>query len=112
MDEKKAVPLHRERLNLPDHEDQQKLREQKKKQLKDDMRATFNTPAGRRVLRYLMNLGGYKRGKIGGNAQMGMDVLQGTLYNTAREQLVLELIEFVPDSVLKDCEFGVFEDLL
>lgn len=112
MAEKKVVPLHRERLNLPDNEDQQKLRELKRKQLKEDMREVFNTPAGRRVLRYLMNLGGYKKGKIGGNVQLGMDVLHGTLYNTAREQLILELVEFIPDNVLKDCEFGVFEDFL
>lgn len=112
MDEKKEVPLHRERLNLPDKEAAEKLRERHNKQLKADMREVFSSPAGRRVLRRFMNICGYGRGVIGANPALGMDVLHGTLYNSARLQVFLELIEFLPEAVMKDCQYGVFEDFL
>lgn len=111
-DEKKHIPLHRERMNLPDNDIARALNDRKRKQFADDARACFSTPGGRRVLRHFMNICGYKRQKIGGNPQLGMDVLQGTFYNAVREQVLLEFIEAIPDAVLKDCEFGVFEDLL
>lgn len=110
--EEKKVPLHRERLNLPDKEAVEKAREKQNRQTKADMREVFSSPAGRRVLKRFMSVCGYKRQKIGGNAAMGLDVLQGTFYNTVREQVFLEFIEFLPEAVLKDCEFGIFEDFL
>jgi hypothetical protein len=110
-EEKKEVPLHRERLGLLDKEAQGKLLERKRKLLSSDMAVCFNTPEGRRVLRYIMTICGYKKSKIGGNAALGMDILQGTYYNAAREQICLELIEFIPDYILKDAEFGIFSDL-
>ncbi len=109
--EKPHVPLHRERMGLPDNVEQKKLREQKTKQLKEDCRVTFSPPAGRRVLRYLMNIAGYKKSKVGGNPQLGMDVQIGTVYNAARELVLLELIEFIPQDVLRDCEFGTWAEL-
>ena len=109
--EKPHIPLHRERMGLPDNEEQKKLREAKVKQLKEDCRVTFSPPAGRRVLRYLMNLAGYKKSKVGGNPQLGMDVQIGTLYNAARELVVLELTEFIPQDILKDVEFGTFSEI-
>jgi hypothetical protein len=111
-EEKKDIPLHRQRLNLPDKEEATKLRENFRKQLAEDMRVTFNTPSGRRVLRYFMSICGYKRQKVGGNPAMGLDILHGTFYNAVREQVILEFIEVIPDAILKDVEFGVFEDLL
>lgn len=111
-EDKKEIPLHRERLNLPDKEESSKKRDCARKQLVEDMRVTFNTPAGRRVLRYFMSICGYKRQKVGANPAMGMDILHGTFYNAVREQVILEFIDVIPEAVLKDCEFGVFEDLL
>lgn len=110
-EEKKKIPLHRERLSLPDKNEQEKLREQKRKQLKEDCRATFSPPAGRRVLRYLMDLAGYKKSKVGGNPELGMDVLTGTLYNSARELVILEMLEFLPVEVRKDVEFGNIDEI-
>jgi hypothetical protein len=110
-DEKKKIPLHRERLDIPDNKEAQKLREDRKKQLREDLRATFGPSAGRRVLRHLMNLAGYKKIKIGGNPQLGMDVLQGSFYNVTREQLVIEFIELMPVDILKDVEFGTISEL-
>lgn len=111
-EEKKEIPLHRQRLNLPDKEVVEKERERQNRQLKSDMCEVFGSPAGRRVLRRFMRVCGYKCQKVGGNPAMGMDVLHGTFYNAVREQVFLEFIEFIPEAVLKDCEFGVFEDLL
>lgn len=112
MSEKEKLPLHRERLNLPDKESIEKEREKHGKQLKSDMNEVFNSPAGRRVLKYFMSICGYKRQKVGGNPTMGMNILEGTFYNCVREQVLLEFIEAIPEQVKKDCEFGVFEDLL
>ena len=112
VDERKEIPLHRERLGLLDKDAQTKLVERKRKQLTQDMALVFNSEEGRRVLRYILNLGGFKKGKIGGNPQLGMDVLEGTLYNCAREQILLEILEFVPAYILKDCEYGIFDDLI
>ena len=110
--EKPHIPLHRERMGLPDNEEQKKLREQKRKQLREDCRVVFNSPSGRRVLRYLINITGYGLQKVGGNPAIGMDLHAGLLYNCAREQVFLELKEFISDEVLKDCLFGVFDDLI
>ena len=111
MTEEKSIPLHRERLNLPDKGEQQELTERKRKQLTQDMAVTFDSVEGRRVLRYMMNAGGFKKGKIGGNAQIGLDILHCVLYNTAREQLLLEIFEFIPARILKDAEYGAHDDL-
>ena len=63
------------------------------------------------MLKYLMLICGYRRQKIGGNPQIGMDIHAGLLYNCAREQIFIELAEFIPAYILKDAEYGVFEDL-
>ena len=112
MIEKEKVPLHKERLDLRDHKDQQELQIKKRKQLRADMQEVFNSPAGRRVLRYLMNLTGWKKGVVGGNPAMGMDVLHGSFYNASRLQVMVELSEHIPVDILRDCEFGVFADFL
>ena len=111
MSEEKTIPLHRERLNLPDKVDQQKVNDIKKKQMSRDFAVVFNSVEGRRVLRFMMVLGGFKRPKIGGNTSLGMDVAYGTIYNAAREQLLLEIFEFVPSYILRDAEYGLHEDL-
>ena len=109
--EKPHIPLHRERMGLPDNEEQKKLREQKRKQLRLDCQETFNSPSARRVLRYLMDITGYRKGVIGGNPALGLDVIHGTFYNAIRLQIMIELLEFIPADIQKDCEFGVVSDL-
>jgi hypothetical protein len=112
MTEEKRKPLHRDRIDSPDKNAAEELRQQKRKQLKEDCRVTFSSPAGRRVLRYLMDLAGYRKSKVGGNPALGMDVLTGTLYNSARELVVLEMLEFLPLEVRRDVEFQPFEELI
>ena len=111
MCEEKYIPLHRERLNLPDPVVSSEAREKKHKQLIEDCRVTFSPAAGRRVLRYLFIQAGYKKPKIGGVPNLGMGVLETTLYNCAREQLILEILQFLPEEVLKDVEFGTFSEI-
>ena len=110
-EEKTEQPFHRERLGLPDKDAAQKLTEARKKQLSRDMAVCFNTPEGRNVLRYLLTICGYAEGTIGGNVAMGMDILQGSFYNACRRQIAIEFIEFIPDYILKDVQFGKPEDL-
>ena len=110
-EEKTEQPFHRERLNLPDKDEQQKLNERKRKQLVQDLAVCFNSPAGFRVLRYLMDITGYKRSKVGANTTLGMDIMQGTLYNSARELVMIELLEFIPVYILKKVDFGAAEEL-
>ena len=110
-EEQKEIPMHRERLNLPDKVDQQKLTEAKRKQLSSDLKVCFSSVEGRRVLRYLMSICGYKKSKVGGNPNLGMDVSQGTLYNAARENVCIELLEFIPAYILKDVEYGNIDDI-
>ena len=111
MTEEKSIPLHRERLNLPDKGEQQELTERKRKQLTQDLAVCFNSPSGYRVLRHLMNITGFKKSKVGGNPQIGMDVAQGVNYNCAREQVMIELVELIPVYILKNVEFGAAEEL-
>jgi len=105
------VPFHRERLNLPDNEKAREISEAKKKALRQDMAKVFGPPEGRRVLRYLMDIAGYQRMKVGGNPQLGMDVLQGSFYNVVREQVCIEFIEHIPVYIIKDVLFGTPTEL-
>ena len=110
-EKKPEIPMHRERLNLPDKEEQQKLSEKKRKQLSADLKICFGSVEGRRVLRYLANITGYGKNKLGGNPQIGLDFLHGVVYNATREQVFLELIEFLPAYILKDTLFGNIDDI-
>ena len=110
-EEKSKIPLHKSRLDLPDKEALEKVRKEKRKGLVQDMAVVFDSPEGRRVLTYMMDLCGFKKGKIGGNPQLGMNILEGTLYNCAREAVFLEMSEFIPVNILRKAEYGVAKDL-
>jgi hypothetical protein len=110
-DKKDKIPFHKARLNLLDKEALRNISEEKRKQLRRDMAFCFGTPEGRRVLKHIMDLTGFCREKIGGNPQIGMDIYAGLLYNCSREQVFLELSKFIPANILRDAEFGIFEDL-
>ena len=110
-EEKDKISFHKARLNLPDKEALEKVRKDKRKGLTQDMAVVFDSPEGRRVLSFMMDLSGYRKSKVGGNPQLGMDILQGTFYNTIREQLFLEIVEFIPVNILRKAEYGVAKDL-
>lgn len=109
--DKPIVPLHRQRPLSVDKDKQQKHFEQKQKRLKLDMAQTFGSEEGQRVLRYIFLMSGFGESNIGGNATLGMDVLQGTMYNAARQNLYLELRKLIPHSILKKIEFDNLEEL-
>jgi hypothetical protein len=108
---KKEVPLHQSRLDLPDKEASQKVLAKKRKQMSADMAVCFGSVEGCRVLRYIIDICGFQKEKIGGNPQIGMDIHAGLLYNCAREQVFIELSELLPAYILKDVLFGKSEDL-
>jgi hypothetical protein len=79
--------------------------------MSSDMAVCFGSVEGRRVLRFLMDICGFQKEKIGGNPQIGMDIHAGLLYNCAREQVFIELAELLPAYILKDVEFGTEQEL-
>ena len=111
-EKKKEIPLHRERLNLPNKDELQKIKEKKKSQLAKDMAQTFNSVSGRATLRFILDICGYKKSKVGGNPALGMDVLVGTMYNSARENVAIEILDYVPDYIIRDVEHGTDRDLI
>ena len=110
-EDKKDIPMHRERLNLPDKGAAQKVTDARRKKLRQDMAKVFNSHEGRRVLRYLMDICAYRQSKVGGNPTLGMDIYAGTLYNSSRELVCIEFLEHIPKYILKDIEYGTDQEL-
>lgn len=59
--------------------------------LRKDLNETFATPAGKRALRYLMDLCGYQRSAVVADPATGDPLPNGTLYNSARVNVYLAL---------------------
>lgn len=104
--------MHRQRSSAADKDKQKDYFDKKTKLLKLDMAATFNTPEGRRVLKHLFKTSGFGESNIGGNPTLGMDILQGTIYNAARQSMYLELRKLIPHETLKVIEFDNLEEIL
>ena len=110
-DQKEETPFHKARLGLPDNVKAREIYEARRKALRQDMAKVFTPVEGRRVLRHLMSICGYRLSKTGGNPSLGMDILTGTLYNSARENICIEFLEDVPKHILKDIEYGPDSEL-
>lgn len=110
-EESKELSLHRERIPLADKETQRKAAQDRDKQIKTDMAQVFGTSEGRRVLTYIYNLCGYGETTVGGNPQLGMDIKDGTLYNSARRSIYVELRKWIPAKILKSAEFNDLEKM-
>lgn len=106
------VPTHTQRSPSADREKQTKELERRAKQLRFDFAITFGSPEGRRVLQWLLTESGFHKNNIGGNPQLGMDVLQGTLYNAARQSLYLEMRQLIPAETLKQVEYENISEVL
>lgn len=111
-EERKHIPTHTQRSHSVDHDKQTKEFEQRAKQLRMDFAITFGTPEGRRVLQWILKEAGYQRSQVGGNPQLGMDVLQGTLYNSARLSIYLEMRQLIPPETLKGVEYEHIDEIL
>lgn len=107
---KPFVPSHRQRPLSADKDEQKKSLEKKIKNLKLDMAYVFGSKEGQRVLKHIFLSSGFGESNIAGNAQMGLDIKDGTFYNAARQQLYLELRKLIPHSILKQVEFDNLEE--
>lgn len=111
-EDKPHIPTHTQRSPSVDREKQTRELERRAKQLRFDFAITFGSPEGRRVLQWLIRESGYQKSQIGGNPQLGMDVLQGTLYNSARVSLYLEMRQLIPAETLKGVEYENIDEIL
>lgn len=106
------IPTHEQRSSSVDKEKRDKEFERRTKQLRFDFAITFGTPEGRRVLQWLIDQSGFHKSNVGGNPSLGMDVLQGTLYNNARQSLYLEMRQLIPHETLKQVEYENITEIL
>lgn len=111
-EEKSHIPFTHLRSSSVDRDKQAKSFEKAAKQLRIDFAITFGTPEGRRVLKWVIEQSGYQKSNIGGNPQLGMDVLQGTFYNSCRESLYLEMRQLIPAETLKSVEYENVQEIL
>lgn len=110
--DKPHIPVHTQRSEAADKDKQRKEFDRQTKQLRFDMAFTFGTPEGKRILRWLLHQSGFHKSQVGGNPALGMDVLQGTLYNSARESLYIELRQLIPAETLKQVEYENIDEVL
>lgn len=105
------IPFHRERLQDDDAAIKHRVQQERfKRAMEISCAQVFGTPTGQRVLKFIADQCGYNVSKISGNAQIGLDVKDGTLYNAARETVYLSLRKYVPVEILKKAEFRTAED--
>lgn len=102
---KSDLSIKREIKPNEDLEKQRALAARRYKQLRTDMALTFGTPEGKRVLKWLLTQCGYQESGIGGNPGIGLNALEGTLYNNARRNVYIELRKLIPHSTLKEVEY-------
>lgn len=110
--DKPYIPTHTQRSESVDKDKQHKEIQRRLKSIRMDFAICFGTPEGKRVLKWIFTQSGFGQSQIGGNPQLGMDVLQGTLYNNARESLYIEMRKLTPHEILKQVEFENIEDEL
>ena len=110
--EKPFIPTHTQRSDATDKKEQQKIFDAKIKDLRMAFAMTFSTPDGKKVLRWIMQEAGYQKSQVGGNPGIGMNVMEGTLYNAARESLYIEIRSLVPTEILKQVEYQSVEETI
>lgn len=106
------VPTHTQRSPSVDREKQSRESERRAKQLRMDFAITFGSAEGRRVLKWLIEQSGYQKSNIGGNPTLGMDILQGTMYNASRQAIYLEMRQLIPAETLKMVEYENISEVL
>lgn len=111
-EKKPHIPTHTQRSPSVDRDKQTRELERRAKELRMDFALTFSTAEGRRVLQWLVRESGYQKSNVGGNPGLGMDVLQGTLYNACRQSLYLEMRQLIPAETLKMVEYENINEVL
>ena len=110
--EKPFIPTHIQRSESVDKDKQQKEMQRRVKSLRMDFAICFGSPEGKKVLKWIFREAGFAESSVGGNPALGMDVLQGTLYNNARKSLYIEMRKLIPHEILKQVEFENIEEEL
>ena len=110
--EKPFIPIHTQRSESVDKDKQHKEMQRRLKSLRMDFAICFGTPEGKKVLKWIFQNSGYGESDVGGNPQLGMDILQGTLFNCARKSLYIEMRKLIPHEILKQTEFENIEEEL
>lgn len=105
------IPIHTQRSPSVDRQKQTEKLARQVKELRMAFAITFSTPEGHRVLRWIIEQAGYQRSNIGGNPGLGMNVLQGTLYNSARQSVYLEMRQLIPATTLKLVEYEQVKEI-
>ncbi len=72
--------------------------------IKRNVEIAAASPEGLNLLKWIFDLSGYSKVLIAGNPQIGLNVLEGTLYNNARRSLWLEIRQLIPARTLKKIE--------
>lgn len=109
---KPYIPTHTQRSPSVDRDKQTKEFERRAKQLRMDFAITFSTAEGKRVLQWLIRESGFYKSSVGGNPSIGMNVLEGCLYNEARKSLYFELRQLIPPETLKQVEYENISEVL
>ncbi len=81
------------------------LSNKKLKLLRRDIEIVTASPEGLNLMKCIFNLSGYSKILIAGNPEIGLSVLEGTLYNNARRSIWLEIKELIPKRTLKKIEY-------
>lgn len=81
-----------------------KLRHKEDAQLKRDLNETFDSPAGRRSLLWLINLCGYHKFDTVADPTSGEIMIKSTLYNQGRRNLYISIRQHLKKPILIDVE--------
>ena len=81
-----------------------KLRHKEDSQLKRDLNDVFSSPAGRRVLCWIINLCGFHKADTVADPTSGEIMIRSTIYNQARRNLYLAIRIHIKKQILIDVE--------
>ncbi len=84
---------------------QKELSVKKLRLLKRDIEIATASSEGLNLMKWIYDLSGYSKILIAGNPQIGLNVLEGTLYNNARRSIWLEIRQLIPRRILKKIEY-------
>lgn len=107
--EKPFVPTHTQRSPAKDKDVQEKELASRIKELRMAFATCFGSEDGKKVLRWIKDQAGFHKSQVGGNPGIGMNVMEGTLYNSARESIYIEIRSLVPAHILREVEYQLEE---
>lgn len=79
-------------------------KEKKKASLVAAINRVFSTSDGKVFLGILKDICCYQKKLIQGDASMGLDVSQGTIYNAAKRDIYLYIRQYIKPEILREVE--------